>query len=141
MPEQMKPILLVEDNRDEEELSLLGFEKANVRDAVRVARDGAEALRTIEEERAQSGPSPFRFVLLDLNLPKLNGFAVLEAIRAQEGTQEMPVVIFSSSTTQEDIDSAYRLGADRYEIKPKSFAEYIETVRRIASEWSAPKHR
>lgn len=124
-------ILLVEDSRDDEELALLALRQAGFSATVQVARDGEEAVACL----AAMPPGGFRLVLLDLKIPKLDGFEVLRRIRSSNGTALLPVVVFSSSDTPSDIERAYRLGASAYVCKPVEFDQYSEVVRQIGAFW------
>src|SRR5687768_10254617 len=101
----MTAILLVEDSRDDEELVLLALQQAGIQPVVRVARDGEQALERLDDPPAGG----FLFVLLDLKIPKLDGFEVLRRIRERPDTRLLPVVVFSSSDVPADIERAYGL--------------------------------
>ena len=118
------PILLVEDNPDDEALILRSLERANLANEVLVARDGAAALDLLLG--TEDGPLP-SVVLLDLMLPKLNGFEVLERLRDNPRTKLLPVVILTSSDEQEDLVRSYQLGVNSYIRKPIQFAEVLES--------------
>lgn len=133
-------ILLVEDNPDDEMLTLRALKKNNILNEVVVARDGVEALdflfaRGVHAPR-ESAPLP-TLVILDLKLPKLDGLSVLRAIRADERTQFLPVVILTSSKEEQDLISGYSLGANSYVRKPVDFAEFMEAVRVLGIYWLA----
>jgi two-component system response regulator len=128
-----KNILLVEDNSDDVELTLRAFRKNNIANMVEVARDGAKALEYLfgtDDER----PLP-ALVLLDLNLPKLDGHEVLRRIRADERTRCLPVVILTSSREEADILAAYEYGANSYIRKPVDFASFVEAVKKLGLYW------
>jgi len=125
-----RPILLVEDNPDDVELTVRAFRQNNVENEVVVAEDGEAALRVLLEE----GLSP-SVVLLDLKLPKLDGLEVLERMRADERTRLFPAVILTSSREEDDLVRSYRLGANSYIRKPVDFQEFIEVVRQIGMYW------
>lgn len=133
-----KLILLVEDNPDDEELTLMSLRKQHVLNEVLVAHDGVEALdylfRTgVHAERAP-GAVP-ELVLLDLKLPRLNGLDVLKRMRADSRTQLIPVVVLTSSSEEEDVIASYRLGANSYVRKPVEFAQFVEAVRQLGLYW------
>ena len=133
-----KFILVVEDNPDDEELTVRALTSAGVANAVVVARDGAEALDFLFGTGAHAGRDTSQLpavVLLDLKLPKLDGIDVLERIRADERTRLLPVVVLTSSKEQEDIVSSYRLGTNSYVRKPVHFKEFSEAVRQLGLYW------
>lgn len=132
-----KVILLVEDNPDDEELTLRALQKNNIGNEVVVARDGESAVDFLfatgtYADRPAALP---QIVLLDLNLPKMNGLDVLRRIRADERTRLLPVVVLTSSREDEDILSSYALGANSYVRKPVDFAQFIEAVRTLGLFW------
>lgn len=128
-----RSILLVEDNPDDAELALRALE-ASVNLPIRLARDGQEALDVLFGP-SSPGPVP-ALVLLDLMLPKVDGFEVLRRIRASPQMSEMIVVVLSSSDTPEDIHRAYTLGANSYVQKPVEFSEYRETLQLVGHYWT-----
>ena len=125
-----KYILLVEDNADDEVLTLRALQKHNVGNEVVVARDGAEALAHLE--KAASLPE---LVLLDLKLPKIDGLEVLKRLRAAERTRLLPIVILTSSREESDVVTGYRLGANSYVRKPVDFEHFLEAVRQLGLYW------
>lgn len=127
-------ILLVEDNRDDEVLTLRALQKANVVNKVDVVRDGAEALSFLDEVALGHRPPP-AVILLDLNLPKVNGLGVLRRMRARDETRLLPVVVLTSSLEEEDRLSAYDLGTNAYLRKPVAFEPFIEAVRVVGVFW------
>ena len=129
-----RPILLVEDNPDDEVLTLRALRKNNVLNPVTVARDGAEALEILLGDRRDSEMSP-GLILLDLKLPKIDGLDVLRRLRADERTRLLPVVILTASRQEEDILAGYRDGANAYVRKPVSFAEFADVVGTIGVFW------
>lgn len=129
-----KTILLVEDNPDDEELTLLAFRKNNISNTIHVARDGAEALEFLFGEEGRNTPLP-SIVLLDLNLPKVDGLEVLRRIRSEERTRLLPVVILTSSKEDRDRFDSYSLGCNSYVRKPVSFAEFVEAARQLGLYW------
>jgi two-component system, response regulator len=135
----MKPptILLVEDNPDDEALTLRAFKKSNIRNEVIVMRDGAEALAYLFPDGDGDGdrkPHP-ALILLDLNLPKIGGLEVLRKMRADERTQMIPVVVLTSSKLEEDILDSYRNGANAYVRKPVKFSDFTEAVNTLGVFW------
>ncbi len=138
MSDTHKAILLVEDNEDDATLTLRAFKRSHVMNTIAVARDGIEALdflfaRGAYAERAHL-PLP-TLVILDLKLPKLDGLAVLKAIRGDERTRLLPVVILTSSKEEQDLISGYSLGANSYVRKPVDFAEFLEAVKVLGIYW------
>lgn len=129
-----KTILLVEDNPDDEELTLLAFRKNNISNTIHVARDGAEALEFLFGEEGRNAPLP-SIVLLDLNLPKVDGLEVLRRIRSDERTRLLPVVVLTSSKEDRDRFDSYSLGCNSYVRKPVSFAEFVEAARQLGLYW------
>jgi two-component system response regulator len=133
-----KTILLVEDNPDDEVLTLRALSKNNLLNEVVVARDGAEALDYLFAEGNYADRDATQIpslVLLDIQLPKIDGFGVLKRLRAAEHTRFLPVVILTSSAEQEDILSGYGLGANSYIRKPVDFDEFFETVGQLGPYW------
>ena len=131
-----QPILLVEDNPDDEALTLRAFEKSNISNEVVVARDGAEALAYLfpDDGDGYDVPRP-ALILLDLNLPKVGGLEVLRRMRADERTQLIPVVVLTTSKQEEDILDSYRSGANAYVRKPVKFSDFADAVRALGVFW------
>jgi two-component system, response regulator len=129
-----KTILLVEDNPDDEALTLRAFKKSNIANEVVVMRDGAEALAYLFPSDGHDAPRP-ALILLDLNLPKVGGLEVLHKMRADERTQMIPVVVLTSSKLEEDILDSYRNGANAYVRKPVKFSDFTEAVRALGVFW------
>jgi two-component system response regulator len=133
-----KTILLVEDNPDDEALTLRALRRANVRNDVVVARDGVEALDYLFGTGAHAGRDLAlmpQVVLLDLKLPRLDGLEVLRRLRADARTKLLPVVILTSSNEDRDRIAGYQLGANSYVRKPVDFAEFVEAVRQLGLYW------
>lgn len=133
-----KIILLVEDNADDEALTLRAFKKNNILNDVMVARDGVEALDYLFARGVHAGRDPGQIpalTLLDLKLPKVDGLEVLRQIRANPSTRMLPVVILTSSKEEHDIASGYRLGANSYIRKPVDFTQFTEAVRQLGLYW------
>ena len=133
-----KTILLVEDNPDDEILTLRALEKNNIRNEVVVVRDGAEALDYLFARGAyasRTDHTPPIVILLDLKLPKIDGFEVLTLIRADERTRLVPVVILTTSNEDRDRLRGYSLGANSFVRKPVEFDRFIEAVRQLGLYW------
>ncbi len=131
-----KVILLVEDNPDDEALTLRAFKKNNITNEILVAHDGAEALDYLLGTGGSGrGIIEPQVVLLDLKLPKVDGLEVLRRIRAEERTRLLPVVILTSSKEDRDVIESYRLGCNSYVRKPVSFDEFLEAVRALGLYW------
>ncbi len=133
-----KTILLVEDNPDDEALTIRALKKNNILNEVIVARDGVEALDFLFAEGAHaerdSSDQP-QVILLDLKLPKLDGLEVLKRIRADQRTSLLPVVILTTSNEERDVINSYELGANSYIRKPVDFEQFIEAVRQLGLYW------
>ena len=133
-----KVILLVEDNPNDEALTLRAFKKHNIRNEVIVVRDGAEALDWLFARGTHAGRDETglpQVVLLDLKLPKVSGLEVLRAIRADPRTRRLPVVLLTSSKEDHDVTTGYDLGANSYVCKPVDFAEFAEAIRQLGLYW------
>ena len=133
-----KYILLVEDNPDDEALTLRALSKNKLANGVVVARDGAEAVDFLFGTGAHAGRDVDdipEVVLLDLKLPKLDGFEVLRRIRADERTKTLPVVILTSSKEERDIAQGYRDGCNSYVRKPVNFDEFVDAARQLGLYW------
>jgi two-component system, response regulator len=133
-----KVILLVEDNADDEELTLRALAKSNIMNRVVVARDGVEALDYLFLRGAYATRDPNdgpQVVLLDLKLPKLDGLEVLRQLRGDPRTRRLPVVILTSSAEERDVLRGYDLGANSYIRKPVDFTQFVEAVRQLGLYW------
>ena len=133
-----KDILLVEDNPDDVELTRIAFAEADLDARLEVVRDGAEALDYLFARGAHAGRDPARLpaiVLLDLNLPRLDGRDVLQAIRANEATRNLPVVVLTTSAEPFDVDASYALGANSYIRKPVDFKQFVSAVQQVGMYW------
>ena len=131
-------ILLVEDNPDDEELTLVGLKKSGLLNEVKVVRDGEEALNFLfatgeyEDRDPNNVPS---VILLDLKLPKLGGFDVLSKIRANPATSCVPIVVLTSSSEEEDVVASYKMGANSFVRKPVEFNRFADAVRQLGLYW------
>lgn len=133
-----KTILLVEDNADDEALTLRAFRRNNILNEVVVARDGAEALDYLFTTGSHAGRETIQvpeLILLDLNLPKIHGLEVLRRLRADPRTKLIPVVVLTSSREEQDLIQSYSLGANSYIRKPVDFTQFIEAVKQLGLYW------
>lgn len=134
----VKNILLVEDNPDDEALTLRAFRKNNIANQITVARDGVEALDYLFGLGQYAGRDVTEqpvLMILDLKLPKLNGIDVLKTIRIDERLKLLPVVILTSSNEERDMIQSYSLGANSYVRKPVDFNEFMEAVQNLGVYW------
>jgi CheY-like chemotaxis protein len=133
-----KQILLVEDNADDEKLSLRALQKNDISSKVTVARDGVEALDYLFGTGIHAGRNTNvqpTVVLLDLKLPRLDGLEVLRRLRADDRTKRLPVVVLTSSKEEQDLITSYGLGANSYIRKPVDFSQFTEAVRQLGIYW------
>jgi len=134
----LKPILLVEDDARDLELTLVALEKSQLANEVVVLRDGAEALDYLLREgehadRAEGNPA---VILLDLKLPKVNGLEVLEVIRATPALRSVPVVMLTSSQEEADVLKSYELGVNAYVVKPVEFKQFVSSIADLGVFWA-----
>lgn len=135
---QAVDILLVEDNPEDAELTLRALKKRNLANRLYLVEDGAQALDFIFCRGAyaeRSLKTPPKVVLLDLQLPKVNGLEVLQAIKSDPATRTIPVVILTSSKQDPDIQGAYALGANSYVVKPVNFDNFSEAMGQVGYYW------
>jgi two-component system, response regulator len=133
-----KTILLVEDNPDDEALTLRALKKNNIKNEVVTAHDGAEALDYLFGTGKYAGRNTDvlpQVVLLDLKLPKVEGLEVLRRVRADKRTKLLPVVILTSSNEEQDRIDGYGLGANSYVRKPVDFSQFIDAARQLGLYW------
>jgi two-component system, response regulator len=131
-----KVILIVEDNPRDEALTLRALRKSNIANDVKVVRDGVEAIDYLQKKSDDGEFNPLpQLVLLDLKLPKVDGLAVLKAIRADDRTKRLPVVVFTSSSEQEDIVKSFDLGANSYVRKPVEFERFLAATKQLGLYW------
>ena len=130
-------ILLVEDNEDDADLTVLAFKRANILNQVVVAEDGAVALDMLfgDNAFALTGAAAPILIILDLNLPRISGIEVLRRVRAEEKTRYLPVVVLTTSIEDEDVINSYKLGANAYMRKPVAFEEFLSATARLGMFW------
>jgi two-component system response regulator len=129
-----RPILLIEDNPDDQALTLRALRKNNIVNEVNVAHDGAKALEVLFPDDSADVTVP-GLILLDLKLPKVDGLEVLRRIRADKRTEIVPVVVLTSSKEQEDILDSYQSGANGYVRKPVNFSDFSDAVSTLGMFW------
>jgi CheY-like chemotaxis protein len=134
----LKPILLVEDNPKDLELTLLALEKSNLANEVITVRDGVEALDYLfrRGEYAQRPDGNPAVVLLDLKLPRVDGTQVLEKIKGDSGLRSVPVVMLTASREEKDLVRSYSLGANAYVVKPVAFKEFLDAIQDLGVFWA-----
>lgn len=133
-----RAILLAEDNPDDAELTRLAFAEARIANPLVVARDGVEALDYLFARGAHAGRDPQdlpSLVLLDLNLPKLDGREVIQAVRAHPATQTLPVVALTSSAEPDEVEALYALGVNSYIQKPVDFSRFVWAMKQLGLYW------
>lgn len=133
-----KTILLVEDNPDDEALTLLALERNKIGNKVSVVRDGAEALDFLFCTNTYADRDPRdmpQLILLDIKLPRMDGLEVLRRLRADKRTSLLPVIILTSSKEEQDLVEAYKSGANSYVRKPVDFTQFAESVRELGMYW------
>ncbi len=134
----LKPILLVEDNPHDLELTLIALSKSQLANEVVVTRDGAEALDYLHRrgefvDRQVGSPA---VILLDLKLPKVDGLEVLKEIRHTDGLKPVPVVMLTSSKEEQDVIRSYELGVNAYVVKPVDFNEFVRAIADLGIFWA-----
>jgi DNA-binding response OmpR family regulator len=134
----LKPILLVEDDARDLELTLVALERSQLANEVVIVRDGAQALDYLRREgehagRAEGNPA---VVLLDLKLPKVNGLEVLRTVRATPELRSMPIVMLTSSHEESDVVASYDLGVNAYVVKPVDFKEFVAAIADLGVFWA-----
>lgn len=133
-----RPVLLVEDNPVDVDLTLRAFSRRKFANPIHVARDGEEALAWLE--RWESGEPLPLVILLDLKLPRIDGLEVLAKLKAHPVSQAIPVVVLTSSAEDQDISSAYKLGANSYILKPVDFEKFLGIADQIELYWCVTNH-
>lgn len=138
MTNMEKTLLLVEDNQQDELLTIRALKKNNILNQVDVVRDGQEALDYLFRQGSyahlKGKPYP-EFVLLDLKLPKIDGLEVLRRLRANETTKRLPIVVLTTSMEERDIKTSYDLGANSYVRKPVDFDEFMTAIKNLGMYW------
>ena len=134
----LKPILLVEDDKRDLELTLVALERSQLANEVIVVRDGAQALDYLLREgdfkmREEGNPA---VVLLDLKLPKVNGLEVLQRVRSTSSLRSMPVVMLTSSQEESDVIKSYELGVNAYVVKPVEFRQFVAAIADLGVFWA-----
>jgi CheY-like chemotaxis protein len=134
----LKPILLVEDNPKDLELTLLALEKSNLANEVVTVRDGVEALDYLFRRGGYSGRPEGNpaVVLLDLKLPRVDGIQVLEAIKKDDALRAVPVVMLTASREEKDLIRSYSLGANAYVVKPVAFKDFLDAIQDLGVFWA-----
>jgi DNA-binding response OmpR family regulator len=134
----LKPILLVEDNPHDLELTLIALSKSQLANEVVIARDGAEALDYLHRrgQYADRTPGHPAVVLLDLKLPKVDGLEVLKEIRTNSDSKSQPVVMLTSSREEQDLVRSYELGVNAYVVKPVDFTEFVRAISDLGIFWA-----
>ncbi len=135
---ELKRILLAEDNRKDVELTLSALSSNHLANEIAVVRDGAEALDYLyrRDKYADIPEGNPAVVLLDIKMPKLNGLEVLERMKADPLLKLIPVVMLTSSREEPDLELAYRLGVNAYVVKPVDFAQFVGAVRQVGAFWA-----
>ena len=134
-PAPLRPLLLIEDNPMDVDLTLRAFKRGRLINPIEIARDGQEALDWIA--RWEAGEPLPAVILLDLKLPKVDGLTVLRQIRSHPQYNKIPIVILTSSAENSDIEEAYRLGVNSYIVKPVDFDKFIDVATQIKLYWRA----
>jgi two-component system, response regulator len=139
MPINEVEVLLVEDSPEDRELALLSFQRNRLANNIQIARDGEEALDILfgRGEHANAPLSKPKVILLDIKLPKVDGLEVLRAIKADERTRMIPVVVMTSSAEQKDMVESYKLGVNSYVQKPVDFSKFQEVMKQLGFYWLA----
>lgn len=134
----LKPILIVEDNPNDLELTIRALERSRLSNEVIIARDGAEAAdylfrRNLYADRPRGNPA---VVLLDLKLPKIDGLELLKMVRENEETGRTPIVLLTSSREERDVVTGYKLGVNAYVVKPVAFSEFVQAIQDLGVFWA-----
>lgn len=131
----LHPILLAEDNPDDVVITERALKKSGVQNELYIARDGEEAIQFLKKKgEYRDAPTP-ALVLLDLKMPKIDGFGVLEEIKKDDDTKSIPIIILTTSGRDKDVERAYKLGCNSYIIKPVNSEKFIKTLEDIRNYW------
>ncbi|GAB4567271.1 MAG: response regulator [Haliangiales bacterium] len=129
-------ILLVDDSEDDVLITLEAFQEANITNQVQVVRDGQEALDFLKGSPQYKNAANPVLMLLDINMPRRNGFEVLQAIKSDRELRHIPVIMLTTSTREEDVVRSYSIGACSYMSKPSAFDELVYMAKNLATYWS-----
>jgi CheY-like chemotaxis protein len=129
------PILLVDDNPDDIMIAKRAFKKSQIHNKIFVTYDGEEAIQFLRKEGNYKDVPTTGLVILDLNMPKVDGFEVLETIKNDDKLKKVPIIVLTSSSRYEDIERAYKLGANSFVVKPVSFEDFVEAIMEIKRYW------
>jgi CheY-like chemotaxis protein len=130
-----RPILLVDDNPDDIMIAKRAIKECDIRNKVYVTHDGDEAIQFLRKEGNYKDVPTLGLVILDLNMPKVDGFEVLETIKGDDRLKSIPIIVLTSSSRPEDIERAYQLGCNSFIVKPLSFEDFIEAMMEIKRYW------
>lgn len=130
----LRPILLVEDNPMDVDLTLLAFQRCKLANPIEVARDGEEALAWIPRWEAGE-PRPV-VILLDVNMPRIGGLEVLQQLKSHPVFRTIPVIMLTTSAVSEDVQTAYKHGANSYIVKPVEFDKFMKVAEQIELYWA-----
>jgi len=128
-------ILLVDDNPDDVMIAKRAFNKCEIRNKVYVTHDGEEAIHFLRKEGNYKDVPTSSLVILDLNMPKIDGFEVLKTVKGDDELKSTPIIVLTSSSRHEDIERAYKLGCNSFIVKPASFEDFMEAVIEIKRYW------
>ncbi|MFA5363681.1 MAG: response regulator [Candidatus Bathyarchaeia archaeon] len=130
-----QPILLVDDNPDDVMIAKRAFTKSQIHNKVFVTEDGEDAIQFLRKQGKYIDVPTAGLVILDLNMPKIDGFEVLKTIKGDDKLKSIPIIVLTSSSRPEDIERAYKLGCNSFIVKPASFEDFIEAVMEIKRYW------
>jgi CheY-like chemotaxis protein len=130
-----QPILLVDDSPDDIMIAKRAIKECDIRNKVYVTYDGDEAIQFLRKEGNYKDVPTLGLVILDLNMPKVDGFEVLETIKGDDKLKSIPIIVLTSSSRPEDIERAYQLGCNSFIVKPLSFEDFIEAMMEIKRYW------
>jgi CheY-like chemotaxis protein len=125
----------VDDNPDDIMIAKRAFAKSQIHNKIYVTEDGEDAIKFLRKEGKYKDVPTAGLVILDLNMPKIDGFEVLETIKCDEHLKSTPIIVLTSSSRSEDIERAYKLGANSFIVKPASFEDFVEAVMEIKRYW------